>query len=248
MNDLEIIILAGGKGTRMNDTKPKVLTDIKGKPMLTYLLSAISRVCDKKPLIVVGYKAEEIKDVIGADQKYIIQEEQLGTGHAVQTAVPYLSPETKHVIVLYGDHPLIDSDTVSSLYKSHMNQMASPLTMGTVVIPDFEDWRKPFYDFGRVIKNNENKIIKIIEKKDATPEELEIKEVNPSYFCFNADWLKENIEKIGKNNAQGEYYLTDLVGLAQSQGYDLNYCAIPPHEALGVNTPEQLALVLQFIK
>jgi len=248
MDDLEIIILAGGKGTRMNDSRPKVLTDIKGKPMLTYLLSAVNKVCNKKPLIVVGYKAEEIKEVFGEDQRYVIQEQQLGTGHAVQTAIPFILPETKHIIVLYGDHPLIDSDTVLTLYKSHMTQDKSPVTMGTVLIPDFEDWRKPFYDFGRVIKNAENKIIKIVEKKDATTEELEIKEVNPSYFCFNADWLKENIQKLNKNNAQGEYYLTDLVGLAQSEGYELNSCAIPPHEALGVNTPEQLALVLQFIK
>jgi bifunctional UDP-N-acetylglucosamine pyrophosphorylase/glucosamine-1-phosphate N-acetyltransferase len=122
------------------------------------------------------------------------------------------------------------------------------VTLGTVVVPDFDDWKKPFYDFGRIIRNKEGKILKNIEKKDATSAELEIKELNPSYFCFNLDWLIENIKKIDKKNIQGEYYLTDLIGMANDQGYELNSFVISAHEALGVNNPEQLALVSRFIK
>lgn len=248
MNDLEIIILAAGKGTRMGDTKPKVLTEIKGRPMLTYLLDAVQKFHKKEPIIVLGYKADEVKGAIGQNKRYVLQDKQLGTGHAVQEVIPHITDDAKHVIVLYGDHPLINEETISKLYHAHISQNTSPLTLGTIVVEDYEDWRKPFYDFGRILRDAEGKIIKNIEKKDASPEELGIREVSPSYFCYNLAWLKENISKIDKKNAQGEYYLTDLVGMARDQGYILNSCTIPTHEALGVNTPEQLALVLRFIK
>jgi len=248
MNKLEIIILAAGKGSRMSGEKPKVLTDIAGRPMLSYLLSTVKKVHVNKPIIVLGYKADEVKKEIGEDEKYVLQTEQLGTGHAVHQAVPHLIPSAEFVMVLYGDHPLISPETITKLYNSHINQNSSPVTLGTVIVPDFDDWKKPFYDFGRIIRNKEGKIIKNVEKKDATPAELEIKELNPSYLCFNLDWLIENIKKIDKKNAQGEYYLTDLIGMANDQGYELNSFVLPTHEALGVNTPEQLALVTRFIK
>lgn len=248
MNDLEIIILAAGKGTRMGDTLPKVLTEIKGKPMLSYLLSSVEKAHSKKPIIVLGYKAEEVKEKIGPDNRYIIQGQQLGTGHAVREALIHILPNTKYVMVLYGDHPLVNAETIRNLYTAHIKQKTSPLTLGTIVVTDYLDWRKPFYDFGRILRDPEGKIIRNIEKKDASPVELTIKEVSPSYFCYNLDWLKENIQKIGNKNTQGEYYLPDLVGMARDQGFTLNSCPIPTHEALGVNTPEQLALVLQFIK
>lgn len=248
MQDLEIIILAGGKGTRMGHEKPKVLTEIKGRPMLSYLLDTVKKIHDKKPLIVVGYKAEEVKKAIDEEGRYVLQDRQLGTGHAVATALPHLSDKAKDVMVLYGDHPLVDSEAIFQIYNSHKSRNNSPITLGTVTVEDYLDWRQPFYDFGRIIRNKENKIVKITEKKDAESHELEIKEVNPSYFCFDSKWLKDNIKKLNSKNAQGEYYLTDLIGLAQSQGFELNSCIIPTFKALGVNTPEQLALVTQFIK
>jgi bifunctional UDP-N-acetylglucosamine pyrophosphorylase/glucosamine-1-phosphate N-acetyltransferase len=248
MKNLEIIILAAGKGNRMGGDKPKVLTEINGKPMLSYILSEIEKTYSKKPTIVLGYKAEEVISHFGDDQKYVMQKEQLGTGHAVKEALPHIPPSAKHILVLYGDQPLVKSETIINLYKAHINQNTSPLTLGIVAVPDFMDWRKGFYDFGRIVRDAEGKIIKNTEKKDATPKELEIKEVNPSYYCFNYEWLLENISKIDKKNASGEYYLTDLVNIAQSQGYELNSHLIPAHEALGVNTPEQLELVIKFIK
>jgi bifunctional UDP-N-acetylglucosamine pyrophosphorylase / glucosamine-1-phosphate N-acetyltransferase len=248
MNKLEIIILAAGKGARMSGEKPKVLTDIGGRPMLSYLLSTVKKVHINKPIIVLGHKADEVKKEIGEGERYILQTEQLGTGHAVQEAVSHLLPSAEYVMVLYGDHPLISPETITKLYDFHLNQDSSPVTLGTVVVPDFTDWKKPFYDFGRIIRDKKGTIIKNIEKKDATSEELETKELNPSYFCFDLDWLKENIKKIDKKNAQGEYYLTDLIGMAKYQGYELNSFILPTHEALGVNTPEQLALVTRFIQ
>lgn len=247
MQDLEIIILAAGKGTRMSGEKPKVLTDIKGRPMITYILDEVKKAHENMPILVLGYRAEDIKGVIGKTGRYALQDKQLGTGHAVHQAVPHLAKRTKRVMVLYGDHPLIDATLIIDLYNNHIKQDNSPITLGTVLVEDFEDWRKPFYDFGRIVRNTDGKIVKITEKKDASPLELKIREVNPSYFCFDKDWLVKNISKIGTQNAQGEYYLTDLIGIAQNQGYELNSCSIPTHKALGVNTPEQLELVLQFI-
>ena len=248
MNKLEIIILAAGKGTRMSGEKPKVLTDISGKPMLSYLLSTVKKAHPHKPIIVLGYKADQVKKEIGESERYILQAQQLGTGHAVHEAIPHILSSAKYAMVLYGDHPLISFETIKKLYNSHINQNTSPVTLGTVIVPDFDDWKKPFYDFGRIIRNKEGKIVRNVEKKDASPAELEIKELNPSYLCFDLDWLAENVKKIDKKNIQGEYYLTDLIGMARDQGYELNSFVIPTHEALGVNTPEQLALVTRFIK
>lgn len=247
MQNLEIIILAAGKGTRMNSDEPKVLTEVNGKPMIHYLLTTLKNI-NTKPVIVLGYKADCVKAKIGHNFKFAIQTEQLGTGHAVHTAIPHINADTKHVMVLYGDQPLITAETIKKIYNSHISQNKSPLTLGTVSVTDFADWRKPFYDFGRIIRNKDGKIVKNTEKKDATDAELQITEVNPSFFCYNLDWLKENIKNIGKKNNQGEYYLTDLVGMAQEQGFELNSINIPEQEALGINNVEQLELVSKFIK
>ncbi len=247
MKDLEIIILAAGKGTRMNSDKPKVLTEINDRPMLSYLLDTLKKI-RKEPLLVLGYKADEVKKIFGKNHRYVLQEQQLGTGHAVHEAISDVSPLSKYVMVLYGDQPLINEQTIEKLYESHKKQKRSPVTLGTVVVDDFCDWRKNFFDFGRIIRNDKNKIEKIIEKKDATTSELEIKELNPSYFCFNFKWLIKNITKIGKKNVQGEYYLTDIIGIAKNQGFELNSIIIPAHEALGVNSIEQLEHIKKFIK
>jgi bifunctional UDP-N-acetylglucosamine pyrophosphorylase/glucosamine-1-phosphate N-acetyltransferase len=196
--------------------------------------------------VVLGYKAEEVKKYIGERARYAMQDKQLGTGHAVATALPHLSPESKTVIVFYADHPLIDVEVIQTLYKAHLSKN-SPLTLVTIIPEDFQDWRKCFYDYGRIVRDSHGKIVTNVEMKDASAVELEIREVSPSFFCFDHAWLKENIKKIGTQNAQGEYYLTDLVGLAREQGHELNSCTIPTHKALGVNTPEQLELVLQFM-
>lgn len=246
MDDLEIIILAGGKGTRMGGDMPKVLTNVGGRPLVSYLLDAVAKVHTHEPIIVVGYQSEKVMEVLGSTRRYAVQKEQKGTGHAVRVALGHIRPEAKHVIVLYGDQPLINSDTIQAIYRQHKVN-SSPLTLATVSVPDFGEWRGAFFDFGRIIRDASGSIIKITEKKDATDVEKKISEVNPSYFCFDANWLREKIGQITTNNAQGEYYLTDLVSLAQLDGYKLNSQEISAHEALGVNTKEQLDAVLKFL-
>jgi bifunctional UDP-N-acetylglucosamine pyrophosphorylase/glucosamine-1-phosphate N-acetyltransferase len=246
MDDLEIIVLAGGKGTRMGAEIPKALTDVGGKPMISYVLDAIAGVYRHESVIVVGFQSDKVIATLGESRRYALQKEQRGTGHAVHAALSHVRPDAKHVLVLYCDHPLINTDTIRALYNQHIGN-TSPITLATVKVSDFNEWRALFFDFGRIIRDTYGSIIKITEKKDATEEEKKITEVNPSYFCFDAAWLRDKINKITTDNTQGEYYLTDLVALAQQDGHKLNSLEIPAREALGVNTKEQLAMVLDFL-
>jgi len=121
------------------------------------------------------------------------------------------------------------------------------LTMMTATVPDFNDWRVAFSYMGRIVRDAQGKIVRNVERKDASPAELEIKEINPSYYCFRADWLWSNLPRLGNNNAQGEYYLTDLLQMAIEQGEKVESIAIDPLAALGVNTPEELAVVRKML-
>ena len=238
---MQIVVLAAGHGKRMeNNELPKVLVLFRNKPLVQYLMEAIkaSGVCEK-PVVVVGQKAEQVKTALGPDYIYVLQTEQRGTGHAVAAARSVLEGKVDTIMVLYGDQPLISPATIKKIAEAHVNS-SSVLTMATVTVPDFNDWRQGFYDFGRVIRDKAGKITAIVEKKDATTEQLETKEVNPSYFCFKAQWLWQNLEKLSDSNTQHEYYLTDLVGLACEQGEPITTVTVEPREALGVNTPEQL--------
>jgi len=244
LDKIKIVVLAAGHGKRMASGEiPKVLVEFRGQSLIKHLLSSIKLSgVDGRPVIVVGQKAEQVKIALGNDYDYVMQLEQKGTGHAVVTTRELLEGKVDNIMVLYGDQPLVSADTIRKLAESHLTSGAE-LTMGIVKIDDFLDWRQNFYDFGRVIRDSAGKIVKIVEKKDATPEELKITEVNPSYFCFKAKWLWNNLSKLQNNNSQQEYYLTDLVGLAVTEGRNINSVFIKPVEALGVNTQSQLELL-----
>lgn len=247
MGKVQIIILAAGHGKRMgNIDLPKVLVPFRGKAIIKHLLGAIedSQVCEV-PAIVIGQKAEKVRQALGENYSYIYQDQQLGTGHAVICAKDKLEKIAENIMVLYGDHPLITDQTIQKLADEHVKNN-SVLTMCTFKIQDFTDWRKPFFDFGRIIRNDKDRLEKIVEKKDASPEEINIKEFNPGYYCFKASWLWENLAELQNNNAQGEYYLTDLVEIARKQGRNIATVEIDPKQALGVNTVEQLAVVEQL--
>ena len=238
----QIVILAAGHGTRMKSQTPKVLQKVKGIPILQRLVSSTmaSEICEK-PLVIVGKDGDIIKNYLGDLCDYAVQEEQRGTGHAVACAEKELQGKDD-ILVLYGDHPLLKPETIKKLNELHLNS-SGPLTMMSIKLDDFSGWKSAFHDFGRVIRNKEGDIIAIREKKDASVEELKVNEVNPSLFCFNANWLWENIKKLNNNNNQGEYYLTDLVGMAMEQGHFIDSLNIDPRESLGVNTPEHLQIV-----
>lgn len=245
---VKVIILAAGQGKRFKSSLPKVLAEVGGQPMIARVVSAVEKsgITDR-PVVVVGVGAEHVKRVLGDRCDYVYQEKQLGTGHAVAQCRALLKGKADAVLVLYGDHPLIKLATIRTLVHTHQ-QKNPTLTMMTVTVPDFEQWRKPFAQFGRIIRDPQGKLLGIVEVKDAKPKELQIMEFNPSYFCFEGTWLWSHTIGLSNYNAQSEYYLTDLVGAALQEGKKVETVLIPyPEEALGVNSPEALELIRQFV-
>ncbi len=234
----KIIVLAAGKGSRMKSDLPKVLSPINGKPMIEYLINSVMRLgVDPEPVLVVSPDNKEIiaDNLRKYKLSFALQAEQLGTGHAVASARSLIPEEVKNIMVLYGDHPFITPKSIERLLESHKSEVS----MMTAEVSDFSEWRKNFYYWGRILRSN-NKIEKIIEFKDASDEIKEVKEVNPAIFCFNKNWLLENIAKIKNENNNKEYYLTDLIKMAFEQGIEINSSTIEAQEAVGINSPEEL--------
>lgn len=242
-----IIILAGGNGKRMGQDIPKVLTPVLGKPMIGHVLDSVEKVgFFQKPVVVVGFKKEDVEKHVGDRAEFAWQEEQLGTGHAVNCAKEKLRDFHGPVLILYGDHPLIASNTIELLFKKYFEQKAT-VTIMTTEVEDFESWRSDFMAFGRILRNGSGNVQAIREFRDCDFDQRAIKEVNPGYYCFDSQWLWKNIDQLKNENQQREYYLTDLIELAVQQGELINSMKIDSMECLGVNTKEQLDLVAKFL-
>ncbi len=243
---IKIVVLAGGKGTRMKTDYPKVLATLKGRPMIKYVLESIEKsAVDGKPCIVLGYGRELVKSELGEEYDYAIQEEQLGTGHAVFCAKEKIR-NSKDVLVLYGDNPYISPETIKKLVEKHL-ESKNKVTMATVSLPDFEDWRAFFYkNFSRIMRDEEGKILRSVEFKDANEEEKKITEVNPCYFCFDTAWMLDELKNLKNDNSQKEYYLTDLVKKVILEREKIESISIDPREALAVNSREELELAEKF--
>lgn len=241
--EIGIIILAAGKGNRMKNKLPKALMRVKGKAMIRHLLDKIDILGFGVPYIVVAHdNKDEIKKELGDRYTYIVQEEQLGTGHAVNAVKYHIENKTENVVILYGDQPFTSTETIKKLVEKQQETRAK-IVMATVKVDDFRDWRANFLGFSRVIRNENGKIIRTVEKKDATEEELKTKEVNPCYFCFDSNWLWAHLEKLKNDNAQNEYYLTDLIKIATEEGIQIESIEIEAHEALGANTKAELEIL-----
>ena len=235
--NLDIVILAAGKGTRMNSNLPKVLHRIGGDSMLGHVLSAASQLQAAKTHIVVGYGADEIRENFAdrADLQWAMQEQQLGTGHAVMQAMPGVdvSDSDKKILVLYGDVPLINFDTLSKLVQQSETSTLSILTIVT---------DRPT-GLGRIVRDDTGKILAIVEEKDASEEQKQIKEINTGIMVIPAAKLNSWLNALGNDNAQGEYYLTDVVAMAAADAD----CALTAmviddeNEVQGVNDKAQLA-------
>jgi len=234
------IILAAGMGTRMRSKLPKVLHAIAGKPMIWYALQAVQNMVDLQPVLVIGHGAEEVRHVIGDRADYALQEEQLGTGHAVASARPVLAGKADTVLVTYGDMPLLRHTSLEKLLSLHQ-QSGSPVTMTSYL-------GEKARGFGRVLRDDLGNIQGIVEQAAATPEQLAIREYNVGAYCFSAEWLWSALERI-PISPKGEYYLTDSVGLAVVEGYTVNSLLLEDKtEVIGLNNRVHLATAERILR
>ena len=239
-----VVVLAAGQGKRMSAAypdKPKALVEVGGVPFIVRLLSSIekSKVADRL-VLVVGHMAHTIKSRLGDKYEYVEQEERLGTGHAVMITENLLKNGCENVMVLYGDHPYVRPETLAKMKDEHLKGDAA-ITMLSAKPEDFNGWRATFADFGRIIRNGRNEVARLVEKKDATEEERAIREVNLGMYVFRGRWLWPHLHAIERRNTQNEYYLTDLIKMATSEGAGVHAIPTDPKEGLGFNTPEQVA-------
>lgn len=241
----KVVILAAGKGKRMGAEIPKVLLSVGNLPIITRMLRAVraSRVTDQ-PIVVIGHGFDEVCKEIGSGATCVMQHEQLGTGHAVQVAKDAFR-DADQLVVLYGDHPFVSPEMIREVAKLR-EQTGAKIAMMTTTVPDFEEWRRVFFTWGRIIRDREGALIGIREKKDCTPEEIAIHEVNPGFYCFEVAWLLAHIDALTDKNAQGEFYITELVEIAFREGAKIATLPIPPAETVGVNSPEELAIAEQL--
>lgn len=232
MKTTDIVILAAGKGTRMKSLLPKVLHKLAGKPMLGHVLDAANAVGNSKKIIVTGHGAEAVRAIYtDSSISMVEQAEQLGTGHAVHMALPELRANSK-VVILYGDVPLITPDTISQMLDAVDDKSIGLLT---IKLDDPQG-------YGRIIRDADGQIEAIVEQKDANPQQLQVDEVNTGVMSLTSEQLAEWLPLIDNNNAQGEYYLTDLISIARKAGYSIN--GIQPGsvaEVEGINNRQQLA-------
>ncbi len=227
------IILAAGQGTRMRSKLPKVLHPLAGKPMVWHALRVVDNLVDLPPVLVVGYQADTVKEAVGDGVAYVLQKEQLGTGHAVSAAGSKLKGGADTLLVTFGDMPLLRRGTIETLIESYQGSQ-SPVTMTSFMGDEARG-------FGRVVRDDNGHITAIVEQADATPEQLAIREYNVSAYCFNADWLWDALGRIPVS-PKGEYYLTDVIGLAVEDGYPVDSLVLAdPMEAIGINNRVHLA-------
>jgi bifunctional UDP-N-acetylglucosamine pyrophosphorylase/glucosamine-1-phosphate N-acetyltransferase len=243
LEGIATVILAAGKGTRMKSDLVKVLHPVLGLPMLFYPIElSLNGIKAEKTIVIVGYQADLIQERF-KDLKieFALQKEQLGTGHAVLQAIPFLQSFRGTVLILCGDVPLVKIETLRSFIDAYRENESTLSVLTTIV-------RDPF-GYGRILRNPEDWLEKIVEEKDASEEERMIREINTGIYCIKSSFLMEGLREIGKENAQGEYYLTDLVEIAKKRGLRCSaHIATDPTEVMGINTRVDLAMANEVLR
>ena len=234
MADLTTVILAAGKGTRMKSSLPKVLHKAGGKAMLAHVLTAAKEAGARRNIVVVGFGGEAVEAALKGEAEFVTQAEQLGTGHAVLQAEPLLGGTQGTVLVLCGDTPLLTGKLLEKLVREHAAAGAKA-TVLTAVMPDATG-------YGRVLRSADGMVERVVEHKDATAEERAVREVNSGIYCFEAPDLFAALHEVGNDNAQGEYYLPDVLEILKKKGEKIFAVAADDYEeTLGVNSRAQLA-------
>lgn len=237
-SEVGIIILAAGLGTRMKSDKAKVLHEILGRPMISYVVDTAQAVGGDNLVLVIGHQAELVKTTIEgqANVRFAYQEQQLGTGHAVMCAMPTLPDNTRHVVVLCGDVPLLSEATLQRFVDDHRNEKRT-LSVLAVYLEDPTG-------YGRIIHSNSGEVVGIVEEADATALQQSINLVNTGIYCVERDFLESALRQIQSDNAQGEYYLTDIVNLAHQGAFSIGVTiGEKADEFVGVNSCEHLEAV-----
>jgi bifunctional UDP-N-acetylglucosamine pyrophosphorylase/glucosamine-1-phosphate N-acetyltransferase len=230
---LASIVLAAGRGTRMKSSLPKVLHQVCGRPMIHYAINAAKMSGAEKTVLVVGHGAEEVQNYLGERVIYALQQEQLGTGHAVQSALPAISEDYDTILVTYGDMPLLTEGTLQKLLQTQAKN-SGPLSMVTMISEDPKG-------FGRIMRGMDGSVVAIVEEVECTPEQLSIQELNVGAYCFDAKWLWQALKRLPLS-PKGEYYLTDVIGIAVQDGLRVDALTVTDNqEALGINTRVHLA-------
>ncbi len=231
---LRALILAAGKGTRMRSDLPKVLHLLSGRPVLSYVLDVAESIGSEETVVIVGYGADSVREAFpNRDLVFVEQHLQLGTGHAVLQARACFLDYEGLVVILCGDVPLIRPETISDLVSRHQTDQ-SILTVLTAVLDDPGT-------YGRIVKSDDNRVTRIVEQRDATEAQRYIREINSGIYCVDSRFLFSAVEEIGRSNAQGEYYLTDIVGIAVAKGYRVGALVVEDAlEVMGINTPDDL--------
>ena len=228
------VILAAGKGTRMKSDLPKVLHKVAGISMLEHVFRSVSAIEPEKTVTVIGHKAELVEQVLAGQTEFVRQTEQLGTGHAVMMAEPVLENLAGQTLVIAGDTPLITGESLKNLIDFHINHK----NVATILTAEADN---PF-GYGRIVRNQHGEVIKIVEQKDASDFEQQIKEINTGTYVFDNARLFEALKNINTNNAQGEYYITDVIGIFRENGEKVGaYTLKDFDESLGVNDRVALA-------
>lgn len=240
MENRYAIILAAGKGSRMKSSLYKVLHPVAGKPMVEHVIEQIEAINVDEIVTIVGFGAETVQEQLGERSQYALQTEQLGTGHAVLATSDLLKDKSGTTLVICGDTPLLTSETLEKLITHH-EETGAKATILSAIAHDASG-------YGRIVRNADNLVEKIVEHKDASEDELLIKEFNTGTYCFDNEFLFESLTKVGNDNAQGEYYLPDVISILKQQGEIVTaYIMDSEEESMGINDRVALAKASQLM-
>ena len=238
--NFKAIILAAGKGTRMKSKYPKVIHKVCGKEMVNHVINVSQKSGVNDIVVILGHESDVVKERLPKDSMIAMQTEQLGTGHAVKMAKEYINDEDT-IVVLCGDTPLIKEDTLKRLFAYHLENEYHATVLTTKV-------DNPT-GYGRIIRDNNEDLLKIVEQKDANEEEKAVKEINSGIYCFNGKSLRESLDLIDNNNAQGEYYLTDTIYIMRDRGQKVGaYNGSTIEELMGVNSRVELSKAEEIMR